>query len=96
MFSEKKRGLRSTKYSRKTKNEKKTSTWVFLYKKYNKFKSFSLEQFVECKTLTSEECGFFFQSENRCLYRYITYLLLEPSPRGMFGVLCILVLLHPT
>ena len=38
-------------------NEKKT-TWVFLYIKYSKFWSASLEHFVERKHFISEECGF--------------------------------------
>ena len=33
----------------------KKTTWVFLYIKYSKFWSVSLEHFVECKPLISEE-----------------------------------------
>ena len=36
------------------KNKKKTA-WVFLYIKYSKFLSVSMEHFVECKPLISEE-----------------------------------------
>ena len=39
------------------KNEK-NYTWVFLYIKYSKFWSVSLEHFVERKPLISEECSF--------------------------------------
>ena len=35
------------------KNEK--TTWVFLYLKYSKFWSVSLEHFIECKSLIYEE-----------------------------------------
>ena len=65
-------------------------------KNITNFKAFRWNILLSAKLLLLKSVDFFFQSENRCLYRYITYLLLEPSPRGMFGVLCILVLLHPT
>ena len=63
----------------------KKTTWVFLYIKYSKFWSVSLEYFIKCKPLVSEECnipnGKYLPNQNEICTHIIHILLLRLKNR---------------